>query len=87
MLYRKFKKSQKLPQDKNDHKPEFLGVSVPHAMRLQENVTSCVNVSLATDKDVNTTFTVICYYLIGEFVCVCVCVCVYFNTTFTVIYY
>ncbi|XP_035824585.1 cadherin-23 [Aplysia californica] len=52
-------------QDKNDHKPEFVGLSAPHVIRMKENETSCANVSLAIDRDLNTTFTVICYYLIG----------------------
>ncbi|KAH9494388.1 hypothetical protein Btru_021753, partial [Bulinus truncatus] len=52
--------------DKNDHKPEFVGLSVPYPVGVVENQQSCTNVSLAIDRDLNSTYTIICYYLIGS---------------------
>ena len=54
-------------QDKNDHKPEFIGLSIPHEIVVIENTTKCADVNLATDRDINATFNIICYYLIGWF--------------------
>ncbi|CAG5135838.1 unnamed protein product, partial [Candidula unifasciata] len=52
--------------DKNDHKPEFSGYSAPYFINMVENKAVCANVSLAIDRDLNTTYTSICYYLIGS---------------------
>ena len=53
--------------DKNDHKPEFEGFAAPHPLSMEENTpNACVSVDLAVDKDLNTTYTSICYYLIGK---------------------
>ncbi|XP_055876010.1 cadherin-23-like isoform X3 [Biomphalaria glabrata] len=52
--------------DKNDHKPEFVNLPAPFPIAIVENQQSCTNVSLAIDRDLNSTYTVICYYLIGS---------------------
>ncbi|CAL1529751.1 unnamed protein product, partial [Lymnaea stagnalis] len=55
-----------LVQDKNDHKPEFVGYKVPYPIGIVENQLVCTNVSLAIDRDVNMNFSIICYYLVGS---------------------
>ncbi|XP_070186164.1 cadherin-23-like isoform X3 [Littorina saxatilis] len=56
-------------KDINDEPPEFdrKTIATPFEVKFKENETSqaCANVSVATDKDDNSEFTIICYYLVG----------------------
>ncbi|GFO23560.1 cadherin-23, partial [Plakobranchus ocellatus] len=53
--------------DKNEYKPEFDGFTAPHPISMTENTPDeCVSVDLAVDRDLNTNYTRICYYLIGS---------------------
>jgi hypothetical protein len=57
-------------RDVNDQPPMFDRnvLATPHPVSFNENQTSqaCQNLSVAKDNDSNVNFTIICYYLVGE---------------------
>lgn len=57
-------------QDVNDQPPEFdrTTVPTPYPLHFREKESpQCANVSVAVDRDSELNFTIICYYLYGEF--------------------